>query len=755
MVENMDSNKPLRFALLIELEGTIDIEGYKTQIRNLISKECHNQEIELVTLAGGSWKRSPYQNNEEQRNKIYNLINKDNFDGLILVFTITSFSTSDENSELFDIFDNLPVVCIGIPDRQIPSIAVDNSHGIRELVDHLVIHHNFKKIGFISGPYGNAESIERLKAYKKALEWHDIETDPDLIEGGDFLSESGEVAITRMVNRNRVPRAIIAANDQMAIGAILALKKFGYKVPEQVSVVGFDDFYKANIVIPPLTTVAQPFKQIAHECINKLKALVNGEEYLDDRIVLNPKLVVRSSCGCNPHYHENIKYDFSSDNYGKDLHLMFYNDAPIYDEIDKSNLIPIISGFSDFLRTGQIDEAYILKELRSFFFSTESEFFQFEEWNNFFSKLNSYIISNVKSKKGIIEQSYLFQKIRLLLAEIWCRTKSSKILNTQLRMENLHLMSMRLDNCNNLSEFLEQYRKELLHFGIINCILYLSESEIIDKKYELKENYSSTLFCVSEIRNREEFVEKYIEKSFSSIVVDGISVFESNKTFIAEPLYHLNYMIGVLVIEDTINESIFYESFRDIISTSLFNIYSRDKNRELSNKLEQTLKELEVSNNKFKELSMYDYLTEIYNRRGFKSSFNKIHKLAEREGVESILIYADLNGLKKINDTYGHSEGDRAIKETANALNKVFRGSDIISRIGGDEFLIYAYNSNLDKFDEMVNRINDILDKKSKSLKLEYKIQLSCGVINIDPSSNNIDDLIKKADKNLYERKKH
>lgn len=163
-------------------------------------------------------------------------------------------------------------------------------------------------------------------------------------------------------------------------------------------------------------------------------------------------------------------------------------------------------------------------------------------------------------------------------------------------------------------------------------------------------------------------------------------------------------------------------------------------------------KELEE---KLRVLSLIDELTSLYNRRGFFTLAEQEIKRAKRTKSPLLLIFLDLDGLKGINDNLGHQEGDQALRETTTILKNTFRHSDIIARIGGDEFAVLALNSNLEKSEAVLKRLQENLNEFNRKGKYRFKLSLSSGVVSFDPESPcNIDELLARADSKMYAQKK-
>ena len=153
-------------------------------------------------------------------------------------------------------------------------------------------------------------------------------------------------------------------------------------------------------------------------------------------------------------------------------------------------------------------------------------------------------------------------------------------------------------------------------------------------------------------------------------------------------------------------------------------------------------------------LALTDDLTCLYNRRGFFAAATQQLKLARRNQREMLLLFCDLDNLKKINDSYGHAEGDLALVRTANALKSSFRDSDILARLGGDEFVVLALNASGQDQSAILDRCIENLRCASQD-ESRYMLSLSIGVVRFDPqSSTTLGELITQADAAMYKQKR-
>jgi len=165
--------------------------------------------------------------------------------------------------------------------------------------------------------------------------------------------------------------------------------------------------------------------------------------------------------------------------------------------------------------------------------------------------------------------------------------------------------------------------------------------------------------------------------------------------------------------------------------------------------VKQYLLRAELSN-----LAITDELTGLYNRRGFLSLTERQLKLGRRSGREMLLFFIDVDGLKHINDSFGHSEGDLALTRTAEVLGKTFRDSDVLARLGGDEFAALAIEASGHTEATVMARLRRNLETVSTN-QSRYQLSLSLGVVRFDPrTTSSLAQLMLQADRAMYEAKK-
>ena len=213
-------------------------------------------------------------------------------DAVVLVVSALSERAAEELGRL-----HTPVVLVdpvGDAPGHMPTVAAANVAGGRMATEHL-LRLGHRRIGVISGPAGVRCSEDRLAGYRQAHQRHGIPLDPQLQRYGDFMPASGLAEARRMLALTRRPTAIFAGTDQTASGVYEAARERHLRIPEDLSVVGFDDVILSEWLRPPLTTVRQPLEQMARAAIQAAAQIAYEGRAPERRIELPTSLTLRHS----------------------------------------------------------------------------------------------------------------------------------------------------------------------------------------------------------------------------------------------------------------------------------------------------------------------------------------------------------------------------------------------------------------------------------------------------------------------------
>ncbi|MEJ8847927.1 LacI family DNA-binding transcriptional regulator [Variovorax rhizosphaerae] len=222
--------------------------------------------------------------------KVLQVLAERRVDGLIVV-------SSGEDPALPGMLSGLRVPAVMV-DREIDTLPCDlvetaHMHGALLAVQHLTTL-GHRRIACISGPAGVVTADQRVEGWRMALAGLGVPS-AGLLFAGDFTSESGYAAMHAVLRMEPRPSAVFVANDLMAIGALCAAHECGVAVPDDISLVGFDDIELAHFTCPPLTTVAQPKLRIATMAVDMLLERIEGRRQSPRKVMLQPELRVRAS----------------------------------------------------------------------------------------------------------------------------------------------------------------------------------------------------------------------------------------------------------------------------------------------------------------------------------------------------------------------------------------------------------------------------------------------------------------------------
>ncbi len=294
---DLESRGPRRLRIAVLLDHLNAFSGgYEAQLRDALHAKCRQAGHHLLLVYGGPVE-APLPLDAAD-NAIYELLAPESFDGVIVVSSLLSTYCGPRGvGRLVERFAGATLCSIGIELPGVPSLVLDNRPGLEAVVEHLIRDHGRRRIAFLAGTPENPEARARLEAYRAVLARHGIAFDPALTAPGRFRTNSAKVAMEEILARGVAPEAVVAANDEMAAGAIDVLRKHGLRVPQDVPVTGFDDLMLARLGNPPLTTVAQPFEEVADWAVRAIEAQ-RSSGAVPLRTEVAARFVRRQSCGC-------------------------------------------------------------------------------------------------------------------------------------------------------------------------------------------------------------------------------------------------------------------------------------------------------------------------------------------------------------------------------------------------------------------------------------------------------------------------
>lgn len=258
--------------------------GYIAEIIRGIDEELAKSNYNLILY-------TTHRHQGKESNYVATIVNGA-ADGLLLVVPSISTPYLDALRQ-----QRFPYVLIDQSDLAEKSSAVNatNWQGAYDATQYL-IKLGHRRIGFIAGMMELTSAIERLEGYRAALSDNHLPVDDQFIVEGDFREQGGYIATQSLLDLQERPTAIFASNDLSAFGAMEAIRQRGWRIPEDISVMGFDDIPQASIAHPKLTTMHQPLDQMGRVAVKMLLEHIENPERLPRRVTLATQLMVRESC---------------------------------------------------------------------------------------------------------------------------------------------------------------------------------------------------------------------------------------------------------------------------------------------------------------------------------------------------------------------------------------------------------------------------------------------------------------------------
>jgi DNA-binding LacI/PurR family transcriptional regulator/serine phosphatase RsbU (regulator of sigma subunit) len=280
----------LRIGLLVEALAN----PFWNELVLAVESAARRRAVDLFVFVGGALDVPDAA--AQQANICYELPSPDNLDGLI-VLPLGAHAGAERLEQYVQRYPGLAVAGLTAILSNVPSVCVDNLESMHRAVSHLVEVHGARRIAFIQGPKNNAEAELRYRGYRRALIGHNIKQDPELVFRGDFLAQSGARAARALLDSGKPFDALVAANDEMALGALGELHARSVRVPKQALVVGFDDVPEGRWGRPSLTTIRQPYAALAEAALERVLAQLEGLQ-VPALSFLPGELVARESCAC-------------------------------------------------------------------------------------------------------------------------------------------------------------------------------------------------------------------------------------------------------------------------------------------------------------------------------------------------------------------------------------------------------------------------------------------------------------------------
>lgn len=712
-----------------------------------------------------------------QNNLIYDFATSDTINGLIIASGALCNYTDKKAFEAFcRKFNSIPKISISVELPGSSSILIDNNLGIKQVLDHLITLHGYKNIAFIRGPENNPEAEVRYDTFVQCMKDYGYPVRSELIVSGDFTIHSGEEAVKALLKKLSCSiDAVLCANDDMAIGAIRGLTSSGFSVPANVAVVGFDDIESAKFSFPPLTTIKQPLYRQGELAVEQLCLLMDNK-ITPSVTMLQTELVTRLSCGCLP---RSVADKITSPNES------FFIESPV-DDLPAGLLDTVVREILLFYKSlglTELDKAEITKDTQSILKLLEKaitpqtqdvfltiilprlyDFVRLQKDPQIYAFSLNAILKAVRPYFKSAEKKFtadrLFESGQALIQEM---VKTGQANRKYLDKQQFYQMAFSVQwilSSMSMNELTDHICTELKNLGIQSFYFIVYEDKITylrGDKWCMPSNGEVLMAYTNGQLSKSTETRKFLLKH----IIPG-DLLPENRSYslVIVPLCFLEQQYGYMLIELNHPDWNIYNYLYLQIRSAYRSVLLIQDQKSTEKQLRVVLSELEMLNNRLYNISETDELTGLFNRRGFIGIAKKQKDLCTKTNQNGILFFIDLDGLKKINDTYGHKAGDDAIQSAAQVLKNCFRMTDTVGRLGGDEFVALTIGVDQHFLPGIEERLKLEIDKNNRENTREFALSISMGYRYFEADETlEIEKIIQEADEELYkvkkEKKKH
>jgi len=548
---------------------------------------------------------------KRRANTVFDLISSNRIDALVVWTTrVGQLVGSEGVQEFVKRYTPMPMVSVETPLAQWPTIMMDNRDGMEQAVDHLVEVHGKRRIAFVRGPQTHAGAQERFQGYLDSLRKHGIPFEPELITmPGSFIWEpSGAADAVRkmLVRLQEPPDAIAAANDDYAIGVVSALEELGFRTPEDVAVVGYDNHTnvrthdlgyvtatgdwppdrvrrEVNIdaATPAFTTVRAPFHEMGFRAAELALALVQGRPALP-RQTMPTELIVRRSCGCLPsglgdhapaHGRLNISESATASTVAD--HLRGSLGAP-------STRLP--EGWAEQLIVelmaagrGEVEGAEFLKLLAEYIRTSARAGCEPERWWPPLFDLHRFVTARISDATLVND---LWLRVQLLVGDAFATEARFKYLSHERHEQTVREAGQRLIASRDVEELTAALTEELPRLGIPGCHVMA---------------YDSPGMARALVRYEDNQLQDHVSTPFPAINLTPYP-FHRSQPFSAMcvPLYTDEDHLGYAIFEQGPEPGWIYEALQQQLSSALRGIRLMQELKDARARLEERVGETEA-----------------------------------------------------------------------------------------------------------------------------------------------------------------
>lgn len=658
-----------------------------------INKAVKTKDISLLIFPGHEY-RGSHNHIINQNNTVYSLAN--NLDGIIISSTVSVTMDDKEKAEFFEKYKDIPKISLGCKLDNIPSVYTNNRRGMKQIVNHLIVNHNCRKILFVYGFQNEQNTVERYNGYCDALLENGIPIFKEFSVKGEYVKEIAQKNMQNYLDKNGINfDGVAAVNDETALGVIEALNSYGYGelVPNEIPVTGFDHIPDGQINSPSLTTVSQNFEELCNRSVNNIISLIEGNS-ITWNTVIPVDLKIYYSCGCKPETKliQKLKQE------PKDMHrnslfefFKYVTDSIPLDVSKKDSLKQLCSSiFCNGTLKNKEEEFLVL--LNTIEKQHPNFNINFKPWLEILLELHSYYLSENPHE--------LLSKTKMMLQAIELPQYINKQKYDNHRTYLHHNAIVQISSFFDKNELLLEIFDQFNSLGIKNfhiCLFNKAKKHKKNISWTLPEESRLILSCT----NGKSVIPMNSEVSFlSNLLLPTPSILKkSDCFFVVKPLFVREEQLGFCLLEYVENDlnqyTVLVSHLSNILKTHIMYAEQAISNQKLAR-----------FNEELQQLIISDELTGLYNRQGFINTGKQYYMINKQNRKRFSLIYVHIHKDRKIFKEVNNRNTNELIKTVAKCLTNFFDKAVIIGRVKKYDFAIILND------DYYCNKLDSELSKK-------------------------------------------
>lgn len=534
----------------------------------------------------------------KQANVAYDLVSKDYIKGVVVWGSqITARLSERETSKFYKKLKNIPVVGILTPIEDCYNVTTDVEESIQVIMEHLILDHGYKKIGFICATKGHYASESKLEAYKESLKFFGLKYKPELVSDYyDFSIEAGRKGARQLLEKRGLQagidiEAIITPNDIIAFGVCEELRNLGIKCPEEIAIVGFNNNNESRICKPSLTSVDPSIAQQGDKAVGLLVDIIKNNIQPKDTTVPG-RLIIRNSCGCKELNLSEIKiqdnnapFEITKEQIRETIKNIEKKIMPFYYTVDSSWVENMVLSFIYDMENDNTERFLSILDVYIDIIFSHNE--DVSNLQNIITLIRNEISPRISDCRSLLKASDIWNKARIAITQVAELVAFDKLTNDDKTLFIIYSTEQKLMSTFILEEFLDIMELIVKDINVRSCyIATYDKQEDLLKKVKL-------IFAYNE--NMRIKIEEDYYFNPKEIVPKEFRPTDRRYTYIVNVLYYKDIQLGFVIYETNIMDK-FFDTLSGQISSTLYRIKMFRRLKEAEDEKGVLFKELEEKN---------------------------------------------------------------------------------------------------------------------------------------------------------------